>query len=68
MFNIYDKVRVVDADRRTIKNGFIVSMTDKGARVYSPNLEAPYTDDMAFAEWFPFESKEISIIKNKHQS
>ncbi len=63
MFDINDKVRVItNKDKRTIKEGIVVAMTSSGARVYDPFCELPFSDNMQFAEWFPFASKEVKIM------
>ena len=68
-FDIFDQVRVVDGDNRPIKEGIIVRMTNAGAQVYQPKSEYPFTDNMEFAEWFPFTSKERKIVLlKKHES
>ena len=61
MFKVLDKVKVMRG-RNVVKEGIIVSITSSGARVYDDELdEYPFTDTIAFAEWFPFESPEQCI-------
>jgi hypothetical protein len=62
MFNLFDTVKVVDSNKRLVKEGIIVKLTTVGARVYQPKCEPPFTDSAEFAEWFPFQAKEMSMV------
>jgi hypothetical protein len=60
---MFQKVRVINKKRQTLKQGIIVGLTNKGANVYDNQTEPPFTDNALRSEWFPFESNEISIVK-----
>lgn len=65
MFQLYDKVRVMNTSKRQlIKEGIVVGLTSSGAHVYQPNCDPPYSDSMTFAEWFPFNSRETKILSS----
>jgi len=65
MFELYDKVRVVNDKNRLIKEGIIVELTSHGAKVYDPNTEWPFTDNVQFAEWFPFSSAKVKMLSSR---
>jgi len=62
LFDLLDVVKVVDSGNKTIKEGIIVELTSRGARVYQPKCDPPFSDNQEFAEWFPFNSAERKII------
>ncbi len=64
MFDIYDEVRVVDRNKRLIKEGLILELTSIGARIYNPKAsdEEYYTDIIQGAEWFSFDCHEYKIV------
>ena len=66
-FELYDTVRVIDKNGRLVKEGIIVEMTSSGAKVYDSKCEHPYTDNIQFCEWFPFHSRERSMVKSANQ-
>jgi len=66
-FNLYDKVKVIDNNGRTIKEGIIMVLTTTGARIYNDKAsrEEYHTDSIVRPEWFAFKSDrhEIKLIQ-----
>jgi hypothetical protein len=62
MFKMFEKVRVVNKKNETVKEGIVVALTSRGARVYSRRLDPPFTDNALYSEWFPYDCQELRII------